>query len=342
MLESELCTLLHMPPSIPSPDLKTFLPCSDALWAAPNAQTWHNLNAAEPRPVLVGELRKVVSADSSFPLPASVHLSAFGAHVIISSLHLQMYEARQLELSGMPTVAEMVRTAVRRSLNRLGGGANEFGPRFGQVADPASPAHVCYHLAHIATRVAFADLEVTTRFKEGEAARAMTERLAGWMAGHAQEARAVALHAGQVIRLIGASPNYGKFQPVHCRMHCSRADPPLVSFPATYEPSAVFYSALCLHVFVRWTASTAPGAQLVTSPADPPALQLDGPLDEGSDPTSWVAFGGPASLSFVEGSLGAAGAGAEVLRAAAGVLRRVGAVWRIGVTFGYVLEELAG
>lgn len=52
-----------------------------------------------------------------------------------------------------------------------------------------------------------------------------------------------------------------------------------------------------------------------------------------------MAFGGPAGLPFVDWSLavGSAGEG-RVLRSAAGLLRRVGAVWRIGQTFAYVLE----
>ncbi len=79
VLEAELCSLLHCPPSIPSPDLRTYLPCSDALWSAPTAEAWHELNATAPRPILIHELRKVISTESSFPLPASVHLSPFGA-----------------------------------------------------------------------------------------------------------------------------------------------------------------------------------------------------------------------------------------------------------------------
>jgi hypothetical protein len=79
VLEAELCTLLHLPPSIASPDLHTYLPCSDALWNAPTAQAWHEFSSTTTRPILITELRKVISTESSFPMPPSVHLSPFGA-----------------------------------------------------------------------------------------------------------------------------------------------------------------------------------------------------------------------------------------------------------------------
>jgi len=77
------------------------------------------------------------------------------------------------------------------------------------------------------------------------------------------------------------------------------------------------------------------------SPSSPPPFQLDGALNPPTDPSSWVAFGGSAGLSVVDGTLAAPAAGMAVLRSAGVLLQRVGAVWRIGQTFAYVLEELA-
>ncbi len=134
---------------------------------------------------------------------------------MIASLHLQLYQARQLYLSQLPAAGSAVCTATRRCLNRLGAGPSEFIPKFEAVPEPSSPARVCYHLAHIATYVSFSDIETATnsRIPSLGEPNATSQHLETWMAANAQGARAVALHSAQILRLVSACPSHGQSRP---------------------------------------------------------------------------------------------------------------------------------
>lgn len=175
MLESEFTTLMHLSPTLVLAELKTSLPCSDEFWNAPTAEAWdalHQLNL--PAPTLrVGALFKMITADSAFPLPASIRLNPFACHLLVNAIHLLVWSSAQL--SFIPNVAELAATNVRRSLSRLGRGENEFAPSFGTAEgeEKFSAAGVSYHLAHIATHLRLEELDVVAgRWSSPDAASA--------------------------------------------------------------------------------------------------------------------------------------------------------------------------
>ncbi|ORY86671.1 fungal-specific transcription factor domain-domain-containing protein [Leucosporidium creatinivorum] len=79
LLEGEVACLLHLPLSINSSELQTLLPCSEALWNAPNAEAWLQLKANTTEPVTIPFVTKLLTSDSSLSIPATISLSPFGA-----------------------------------------------------------------------------------------------------------------------------------------------------------------------------------------------------------------------------------------------------------------------
>ena len=135
--------------------------------------------------------------------------------VLVQGLHLMIHNARQLHLSGLTNHAELVTTQIRRSLCRLSRGADEFTPRFGgslaATDDDNSYAapRLCYHLAHLATHIALEELDLIA-LKAGEVAAIETlDRWTSWMGHQAERARTIALHAGQIIRIVREYPTHG-------------------------------------------------------------------------------------------------------------------------------------
>ncbi|KAL7336655.1 hypothetical protein BJY59DRAFT_722213 [Rhodotorula toruloides] len=198
---------------------------------------------------------------------------------------MNIWNARQMHLSGLTNHAELITTHIRRSLVRLARGKDEFSPRFAKGAagngdDPAlyAASHACYHLAQISTHIPLEELD-----------------LRRWR------------------RLI-----------------------------PTYESSALFHAGLCLYIFARLSSTSAdPGASSTfdSSSRDPgsfsssteSAFPLDAALYSSLTPVnlgSWLALGGPASLTGVSGLFSDSSAPMQVLR-------------RIGQVFAVVLKGIA-
>ncbi|KWU43407.1 hypothetical protein RHOSPDRAFT_19630 [Rhodotorula sp. JG-1b] len=225
-----------------------------------------------------------------------------------------IHNARQLHLSGLTNHAELVTTQIRRSLCRLSRGADEFTPRFGgslaAVDDPnlyAAP-RLCYHLAHLATHIALEELDLIA-LKAGEVAAIETlDRWTSWMGHQAERARTIALHAGQ--------------------------------------SSALFYAGLCLYVYSRSLLTV----QITSTSESPPDKRTPFPLDsdlqaaDAPDTGSWLALGGPASLSdltlTISSNRESSGVSIQVLRSVSQHLTQVATIWRIGQVFAVVLDNL--
>ncbi|KAJ8293316.1 hypothetical protein OF846_003341 [Rhodotorula toruloides] len=115
----------------------------------------------------------------------------------------------------------------------------------------------------------------------------------------------VALHAGQLFRVVRDYPTH-----------------------ATYESSALFHAGLCLYIFARLSSTSAdPGASSTfdSSSRDPgsfsssteSAFPLDAALYSSLTPVnlgSWLALGGPASLTGVSGLFSDSSAPMQVLQ----------------------------
>ncbi|KWU43408.1 hypothetical protein RHOSPDRAFT_19574 [Rhodotorula sp. JG-1b] len=78
-LEAEVTTLMHTPPILTSSEIKTLLPCSEALWEASTPEAWLALKRESTDPMSVQNLAKMLASDSSLPLPGSISLGPFGA-----------------------------------------------------------------------------------------------------------------------------------------------------------------------------------------------------------------------------------------------------------------------
>lgn len=329
VLEAEVTTLMHTPPILTSSEIKTLLPCSEQLWEASTPEAWLALKRESMDPMSVQNLAKMLASDSSLPLPGSISLGPFGAHVLVQGLHLMIHNARQLHLSGLTNHAELVTTQIRRSLCRLSRGADEFTPRFGgssAVADDANlyaAPRLCYHLAHLATHIALEELDLIA-LKAGEVAAIETlDRWTSWMGHQAERARTIALHAGQIIRIVREYPTH-----------------------ATFESSALFYAGLCLYVYSRSLLTV----QITSTSESPPDKGTPFPLDsdlqaaDAPDTGSWLALGGPASLSnlslTISSNRESSGVSIQVLRSVSQHLTQVATIWRIGQVFAVVLDNL--
>ncbi|BGO99563.1 hypothetical protein NBRC10513v2_004644 [Rhodotorula toruloides] len=338
LLEGEVTTLLHLPPVIPWSDIKTPLPCYDDLWNAPTAEAWLELKTTAPEPASIPAVAKLLASDSSLPLPPAISLTPFGAHVLVQGMHMNIWNARQMHLSGLTNHAELITTHIRRSLVRLARGKDEFSPRFAKGAagdgdDPAlyAASHAWYHLAQISTHIPLEELDLVGRKGGDREAMEATERWARWMQANPDQARMVALHAGQLFRVVRDYPTH-----------------------ATYESSALFHAGLCLYIFARSSSTSSnasAGSTFGSSSRDPgssassteTAFPLDAilhgptPVDSGS----WLALGGPASLTGVSCLFSDSSAPTQVLRAVARLLTQLATVWRVGQVFAAVLEGMA-
>ncbi|BGP09018.1 hypothetical protein JCM10049v2_004873 [Rhodotorula toruloides] len=339
LLEGEVTTLLHLPPVIPWSDIKTPLPCSDDLWNAPSAEAWLELKANAPEPASIPAVAKLLASDSSLPLPPAISLTPFGAHVLVQGMHMNIWNARQMHLSGLTNHAELITTHIRRSLVRLARGKDEFSPRFAKGAagdgdDPAlyAASHAWYHLAQISTHIPLEELDLVGRKGGDKEAMEATDRWARWMQANPDQARMVALHAGQLFRVVRDHPTH-----------------------ATYESSALFHAGLCLYIFARSSSTSSnpsAGSTFGSTSRDPgssassteSAFPLDAALPGSSTPVdsgSWLALGGPASLTGVSCLFSDSSAPIQVLRAVARLLTQLATVWRVGQVFATVLEGMA-
>ncbi|KAK4057738.1 hypothetical protein OIO90_001386 [Microbotryomycetes sp. JL221] len=325
LLESEFSTLLHHPSLLQTSDLNTCLPSPESLWNAPDADIWNDLTPTLSPPLKIGAICKVVTLDTPFSIPQTIRMSPFGAHVLVRCLHLNVFNAAQFASSGMSSIADVAKLTIRRALGRLGRGSSEYTPTFGAETNESeySAARVSYHLAHIETHVNGADLDTLAGLGTLAEVTAARARLTNWMSANPEAARSIAVHAGQLIRMIRNHPTYG-----------------------TYEPCSLFYATLCLYVYSRSLSSAiTPAADAAAAAAEP--FSLDGTLSTKSDPTTWVASGTGASgqqyyasLESV-GSLSDAGSAIRVLTAMAAMLNKVGAVWRIGQVLSTVVDGMA-
>ncbi|GAA6037980.1 hypothetical protein JCM8097_009522 [Rhodosporidiobolus ruineniae] len=335
LLEGEVAALLHLPPAVAANDLKTLLPCSDELWNAPTAEAWLHLQATASRPMAIPAVVRLLSSDSLLPLPASVVLSPLGAHVLVQILDQNAHHVRQLRNSGMASHADLIMTQIRRSLARLARGKDEFSPRFnGGVAGEedesaryAAP-HVWYHLAQISTHVMLDELDVVASKASEEEAVQATAKWTGWMASNPEQARTVALHAGQIFRIVRDHPTQG-----------------------THESSTLFYASLILYLYTRsipapsastdpfsWSASTSPESSVAGLPQ---RLDVDFHSSATADSSSFLALGGPAALDALPGTpLAGSKAAAEVLRSSAALLAAQSA-WGNGRVCANVLQGMA-
>lgn len=189
--------------------------------------------------------RHHVSSNSKVMLTGATPLD----RVLIQGLHLMVHNARQLHLSGLTNHAELVTTQIRRSLCRLSRGPDEFTPRFGgnanSIDEPSVYAapRVGYHLAHLATHIPLEELDLVA-LKAGEVAAMNTlDKWTSWMGSQAERARTIALHSGQILRIVRDYPTHGEW--LHDReaglpvlMDRSHLQPPLNRRPCSTPASA--------------------------------------------------------------------------------------------------------
>lgn len=197
---------------------------------AQTAEAWDEVNKRTPPMMKAPALLKLISADSTFPLPASVRLSAFASHILVKGLHSLLHSAMQLQV--LANVGDLASTNLRRSLGRIGRGSNEFAPDFGasEAELPRyAPACVSLHLAHIASYILLPELDlVAGRASVAEAAAMKAKvsfvnslhwvrahlsvlQITSWMISNRERAKTVALHAGQIVRLVREHPTWGEF-----------------------------------------------------------------------------------------------------------------------------------
>ena len=132
-----------------------------------------------------------------------------------------------------------------------------------------------------------------------------------------EDARSIALHAGQIVRLVTQIPTRG-----------------------TTEPSSFFYAAVCLFLFAEsLDDGQEPGAAVVEGTAVRVSFALDGLLGEGQDAVGFVVGGGECVLKGV-GRMGARGAQRKVLERMGEVLHGVGGTWRVGQMMAGVLRRM--
>ncbi|SGY47432.1 BQ5605_C001g00531 [Microbotryum silenes-dioicae] len=319
LLESEMTTLLHLPPHVPFVELQVALPCDEELWNAPTAERWNELRQSRSNSMQTQAIAKLITADTNYSLPPSIAISPLGHEVLVNGLHIMMYSARQLQQVGLEHLSEQAGAHVRKALSRLSKGYDEFSPVFGDnnnSDDDFTPAYVSYHMAHLASYLAVADLDAVAGRGSSAKSRTTTQNLIAWMKSNPDKARAVAVHSGQVVRRIRDKPLFGKsFTPL--------------------APSSVFYAALCLHLYalsVDPLLSISPGP-ISTFPLDQ--------AQQGEQVITWVAIGGYfASLQGVDCLAGSAAA-SQVLIMLAGLSNWSGRAWRIGHVLKDVLQAVA-
>lgn len=118
-------------------------------------------------PLQTSAVFRLINSDTPFPLPATLKLSGFAAHVMVKSLHISIYSAHQLQAAGLGNAGDLARTSLRRALGRLGRGESEFSPVFAfsdaddsELGVEFSAARVSYHLAHIASHINLEDVDL--------------------------------------------------------------------------------------------------------------------------------------------------------------------------------------
>ncbi len=181
ILEAELTSLFHLPPSIWLSELKTTLPSDEESWSATTAEAWHKAYHAWPAPPATDAVLRQILEDTPLALPPSLRLPRFAAHVLVGGVNLLILSSRQLRLSGMTAVAAMATLNDRRSLSRLGGGPSPFEPTFGATGPNTeqdySASAICYHFGQIGTYLASDELDLVAGRGSPAAAVAATERV---------------------------------------------------------------------------------------------------------------------------------------------------------------------
>lgn len=114
----------------------------------------------------------------------------------------------------MASHAELMTTQIRRSLIRLGRGLDEFSPRFNSRREDDDPSayaapHAWYHFSLLATFIPLEELDVTAHKESEESAEKAREKWTSWMRKNSERARTVALHAGQLLRIVRGNPTHG-------------------------------------------------------------------------------------------------------------------------------------
>ncbi|SCV74176.1 BQ2448_6608 [Microbotryum intermedium] len=315
LLESEMTTLLHLPPHVPFTELQVTLPCDEELWNAPTAERWYELQQTRSNLMQTQAIVKLITADTNYPLPPSISISPLGHEVLVNGLHIMMYSARQLQQVGLEHLSEQAGAHVRKALSRLSKGYDEFSPVFGDNTnhdDDFTPACVSYHMAHLASYLALDDLDAVAGRGSSAKSRTTNQNLIAWMKSNPDKARAVAVHAGQVVRRIRDRPLF-----------------------ATYEPSSVFYAALCLHLYAL---SVDPLSNI--SPRPDTTFPLD-QVQQSEQVITWVAIGGSyASIQGVDCLAGSTAASQALIRLS-GLSNWSGRAWRIGHVLKDVLQAVA-
>lgn len=301
-LETETTALLQLPPTMAASELRMQLPSDEQLWCAPTAEAWDLLynSSWNNMPSIITTIHSIGTPTGTLPT-----LSPFAALVIFKAFQSLTFPLIQLRACNIDSSA--VVDGIQRSLRRLSQGPHEFTPMLGPVGSDWSAAIVSYHMAQLATRVNFEDLQAIAGRGTKRDVASVRERMESWMFVNASEARTVAIHAAQVVRIIRNYPT-----------------------DAPYEPMSLFFAALLLYVFARTQISQ--GSEM--SP-----IVLDARHDE--DPALWIVCGGDSSLGGI-GNLASPLAPKRILQLFSQVLmQRLGQVWEIGVALGGVVGAMA-
>ena len=133
--------------------------------------------------------------------------------MLVQALHLNLHHVHQLRKSGMTSHTDLITTHIRRSLSRLARGADEFTPCFNGGGKPDDPAYYAaprawYHLAQIATYVPLDELDAVARKSGDGEAETAREYWTKMLNAHTEQARTLALHAGQLLCVLRDFPTH--------------------------------------------------------------------------------------------------------------------------------------
>lgn len=73
-----------------------------------------------------------------------------------------------------------------------------------------SASHQAYHLAQISTQIPLQELDAVARRPDLAESVDADEKWTNWMSSHGERARLIALHAGQLLRIIHQHPCHGE------------------------------------------------------------------------------------------------------------------------------------
>lgn len=139
-------------------ELRMQLPSDEQLWCAPTAEAWDLLynSSWNNMPSIITTIHSIGTPTGTLPT-----LSPFAALVIFKAFQSLTFPLIQLRACNIDSSA--VVDGIQRSLRRLSQGPHEFTPMLGPVGSDWSAAIVSYHMAQLATRVNFEDLQVSFR-----------------------------------------------------------------------------------------------------------------------------------------------------------------------------------